>query len=441
MNNRLNETHDPGLRSWVESANDGLTDFPIQNLPYGVFQRRENKEPARIGVGIGDQILDLDLCARAGFLGGLPPELTCACHQSALNGLMAAGPGCWALLRQRVSQLLRADAPEKGKNLAQCLVPMAKVDLCMPAAIGNYSDFYASIDHATNVGRLFRPEAPLPPNYKFLPIAYHGRASSLMVSGTPVRRPCGQIKDDKAAPVFAPSAALDYELEVGLLIGPGNALGQRIPIVRAGAQIFGVCLVNDWSARDIQKWEYQPLGPFLGKDFGTTISPWVVTMDALEPFRTAPRRRAEGDPEPLEYLLDSQDQANGAIAINLEVWLCTLRMRTAGRGRVRLSHSKLAELYWTPAQLVAHHSSNGCNLCPGDLLASGTVSGPERQNRGCLLELTQRGAEPLTLPNGETRRFLEDGDEICLRGFCEAPGRPRIGLGECTGVVLAAEGV
>ena len=292
---------------------------------------------------------------------------------------------------------------------------------------------------ATNVGKMLRPDAPLPPNYKFLPIGYHGRASSLVTAGTPVRRPHGQSKaDDAAAPNFGPSRAMDYEMELGLFIGQGNRLGEPIPIAKAGENIFGVCLLNDWSARDIQKWEYQPLGPFLAKSFCTSISPWVVTSDALVPFRVPALTRPGGDPAPLPYLLDAADQQSGGIAITLEVWLASAGMRSAGQPPVRLSRGQFADMFWTPAQLVAHHSSNGCNLCPGDLLASGTVSGPAKENRGCLFELTWRGTEPLTLPNGEVRRFLEDGDEVILRGHCEAPGRVRIGLGECRGVVSPA---
>jgi fumarylacetoacetase len=315
---------------------------------------------------------------------------------------------------------------------------MRDTELCLPAAICNYSDFYASIHHATNVGRLFRPDAPLLPNYKFVPIGYHGRVSSIVVSGNPVRRPNGQTKDDNTPlPVFGPTRALDYELEVGMFIGPGNRLGEPITITDAGAQLFGVCLLNDWSARDVQKWEYQPLGPFLAKSFCTTISPWVVTLEALAPFRVPATARPESDPPLLAYLNDAADQAVGGIAIALEVWLSSAKMRAGGQPPMRLSQGRLSDMYWTPAQLVAHHSSNGCNLCPGDMLASGTVSGPAKENCGCLLEITRRGQDPVTLPTGEVRRFLEDGDEVSLRGFCESPSRPRIGLGECRGIVTA----
>jgi fumarylacetoacetase len=435
----LNETHDPALRSWVESANDGATDFPIQNLPFGVFRMAAAGQPARIGVAIGDCILDLAACLSGGILGILAEELKAACRQPTLNLLMSLGPVHWSALRLELSRALGSDTRSDRRALEACLVRMGEAEMVLPASIGNYTDFYSSIHHATNVGSMFRPDAPLLPNYKFVPIGYHGRASSLVVSGTAVRRPCGQTKDDAAAtPGFGPSRGLDYELEVGLFIGPGNRLGEPIPVSAAAAHLFGVCLVNDWSARDLQKWEYQPLGPFLAKNFGTTLSPWVVTLEALAPYRVPAFARPAGDPAPLPYLQDSQDAQAGAINLNLEVWLTTAHMRASGKRPVRLSQSRFADLYWTPAQLVAHHASNGCNLLPGDLLASGTVSGPARENRGCLLELTWRGAEPLSLPGGETRRFLEDGDEVVLRGFCEAEGRARIGLGESRGTIVPA---
>ena len=307
--------------------------------------------------------------------------------------------------------------------------------------IGDYTDFYASIHHATNVGRLFRPDNPLLPNYKWVPIGYHGRASSIVVSGTEIQRPCGQTKaSDAAEPSFGPSRMLDYELEVGLFIGEGNDLGSTIPIEKAEAHIFGLCLVNDWSARDIQSWEYQPLGPFLGKSFGTTISPWVVTLDALEPFRIPAAPRPQGDPKPLPYLWSEQDQVRGGFDINLEVRLSTAKMRERSEGAVQLSRGNMKDLYWTLAQMVTHHASNGCNLRPGDLLATGTVSGATPESVGSLLERTKRGAEPLVLPNGEQRKFLEDGDEVILKGWCEREGYARIGFGECRSVVTQATG-
>jgi fumarylacetoacetase len=432
-----NETHDPKLKSWVESANDGATDFPIQNLPLGVFEPANGGE-AHIGAAIGNQILDLAQCAKSGLLNSLSEELRNACQQTSLNTLMSLGASASSSLRQCVSQLLRSGSTSQ-QAATRCLIPQAGAEMLLPATIGNYTDFYASIHHATNVGKMLRPDAPLMPNYKYVPIGYHGRASSIVVSGNTVRRPLGQLKaDDATAPTFGPSRTMDYELELGMFVGTGNKLGEPISIAEASKQLFGVCLLNDWSARDVQKWEYQPLGPFLAKDFCSTISPWVVTAEALAPFRVPASVRPAGDPAPLPYLLDTTDQQSGGIRITLEVWLTTAKMRAAGQSPVRLSHSQFAGLYWTPAQFIAHHSSNGCNLCPGDLLGSGTVSGPEKDNRGCLLELTWRGAEPLTLPNGETRKFLEDGDEVILRGYCEASGRARIGLGECRGVLTPA---
>jgi fumarylacetoacetase len=319
------------------------------------------------------------------------------------------------------------------------MVPQREIELGVPAQVGDYTDFYASLSHATNVGRMFRPDNPLLPNYKWVPIGYHGRSSSLVVSGTPVRRPRGQTSaDGKGPPQFGPSSRMDYEVEVGFLIGTGNRLGEPVPISQAGQLIFGLCLLNDWSARDIQAWEYQPLGPFLSKSFATTLSPWVVMMEALAPYRTAAAARASEDPEPLPYLSDPADRSEGAIGVQVEVLLRTTRMRDQDVAPVPLSRSTLAALYWTPAQLVAHHTSNGCNLRPGDLLGSGTISGAARDARGCLLELTSRGAEPLRLPGGEERRFLEDGDEVILRGWCERQGFARIGFGECGGVVLPA---
>jgi fumarylacetoacetase len=345
-------------------------------------------------------------------------------------------------LRRQIADLLDADSPAWRANRRlgdRLLVPMAEVELLLPASIGDYTDFYASVHHATNVGSMFRPDNPLLPNYKWVPIGYHGRASSIVPSGTPVRRPRGQIKPaDADAPTYAPTRSLDYEMEMGCFVAGGNPLGEPVPVDRAEERLFGVCLVNDWSARDVQAWEYQPLGPFLAKNFATTVSPWVVTMEALAPFRTPAFRRPAGDPEPLPYLRSERNSAAGGLDIVVEVFLATARMREAGTPPARLSRGRVADLYWTPAQMLAHHTSNGCNLQPGDLFASGTVSGPDRDQRGCLLELTWRGEEPLTLPGGETRKFLEDGDEVVMRGWCERDGAVRIGLGECRGVVVAA---
>jgi fumarylacetoacetase len=429
-----NQTHDPARCSWLESANSAATDFPLQNLPYGVF-RASTDTTARIGVAIGDQILDLRAAAQAGLL---PAETAAACQQPNLNLLMALGAPAWTELRTRLSELLGAGscpAPLRAKA-SGCLVPQAGAMMRLPAQIGGYTDFYASIHHATHVGAMFRPDQPLLPNYKWVPIGYHGRSSSIVPSGTPVRRPHGQSKP--AAPIYGPSQSLDYELELGAFVGPGNPLGERLPLATAAGHLFGVVLLNDWSARDIQSWEYQPLGPFLAKNFATTISPWVVTMEALAPFRVPAPTRPAGDPAPLPYLADAGDAAHGGLDLTLEAWLLTQKMRAQGAGPHRLSSGNFRQMYWTLAQLLTHHASNGCNLQPGDLLGSGTVSGETRESQGCLLEQTRRGAEPLRLPNGEERRFLEDGDEVILRGHAERPGFRRIGLGECRGVVLPA---
>jgi fumarylacetoacetase len=436
----VNETHDPDLRSWVESANQPGADFPIQNLPFGVFHRALTPEPPRVGVAIGDRILDLRLCHRAGLFDGELAQVGEACLASSLNRLMSMGPASWSALRRRVSELLRDDRRRTlQKKVEPCLASMAEAVLRLPAEIGDYSDFYASIFHATNVGGMMRPDHPLLPNYKYVPVGYHGRASSIVVSGTPIRRPSGQTRPESAMePAFAASTRLDYELEVGLFIGPGNALGSPIPVAEVESHIFGVCLVNDWSARDLQAWEYQPLGPFLAKSFATTISPWVITLEALEPFRVPALIRPDGDPDPLPYLEDPRQRARGGLDMRLEVSVATEQMRAAKMAPFVLSRNSLRHLYWTPGQLVTHHASNGCNLRPGDLIASGTVSGPTRESRGCLLELTWKGEQPITLPTSETRRFLEDGDEVTFRGWCEREGWVRIGTGECRGAVLPA---
>jgi fumarylacetoacetase len=438
----VDHTHNPDALSWVASAPEGGTEFPIQNLPFGVFARRGSGGAPRVGVAIGGLILDVAACAEAGLVAGAAHEPARACAEASLNALMARGRADWTALRHAVFALLDADAPGAGQvqdRVAPFLVPRAEADMFMPAAVGDYTDFYASVHHATNVGRMMRPDNPLLPNYTHVPIGYHGRASSLVVSGTPVRRPWGQTKPDgTVAPLFGPSRRLDYELEVGVFIGPGNALGSPVPIEAINDHLFGLCLVNDWSARDIQAWEYQPLGPFLAKNFATTISPWVVTMDALEPFRVQPAARPEGDPAPLRYLTGDADRLRGAFDLSLDVFVSSARMREQGLPPHRLSTSNLQDLYWTLAQMTTHHASNGCNLRPGDLLASGTVSGPSLDARGCLLELTWRGADPITLPDGDVRRFLEDGDEVIFRGTCRHIGAVTIGFGECRGVVLPA---
>jgi fumarylacetoacetase len=424
------------LESWVRSANDASADFPIQNLPYGVFS---SAEKTRIGVAIGDQILDLRACSERGILDALSKETVDACRENSLNTLMSLGPQAWSALRERITILLDAERADNGMSaeVESFLVPMSEVEMQLPAQIGGYTDFYASIHHATRVGKLFRPDNPLLPNYKFVPIGYHGRASSIVVSGQEIRRPWGQSKIASSEPVFGPSKSLDYELEIGAFIGPGNPLGDCIPIADAEHHIFGLCLVNDWSARDMQSWEYQPLGPFLAKNFATTISPWVVTMEALAPYRVASPLRPMGDPMPLQYLRHPAGVA-GAIDVRLEVYLQSKRMRDKGAPAVLLSSSNLRDLYWTIAQIVTHHASNGCNLRSGDLLATGTISGPEEGSEGCLLEMKHRG-EPIQLPGGEVRSFLEDGDTVVFRAHCGRPGLPRIGFGECVGTIIAAE--
>lgn len=422
------------LRSWLDSANKPGCDFPIQNLPYGVISHRDR---VRIGIAIGDRVLDLYGCAGEGLFSECAPEIVAACQSSLLNRLMALGPQAWSALRRRVTALLNADQPYADQQRVEpLLIPMSEVEMQFPAHIGDYTDFYASIHHATRVGKLFRPDNPLLPNYKYVPIGYHGRASSILVSGQPIRRPSGQIKPTDAPPTFGPSQSLDYELEVGIFIGPGNPLGTPIPIANAEEHIFGLCLVNDWSARDIQSWEYQPLGPFLAKSFATTISPWIIPFEALAPYRAPLEPRADGDPAPLPYLTGQTATPNG-IDLSLGVFLQSQKMRDAGCEPMRLSRANLLNLYWSPAQFIAHHTSNGCNLRPGDLLATGTVSGPESGSEGCLLEMRSRPG-PLTLPTGETRTFLCDGDTVTLRAFAERPGLPHIGFGPCTGTIIAA---
>ncbi len=424
------------MKSWVESANEPGTDFPLENLPYGVFRR--NRE-TRIGIAIGQYVLDLRACAELGLLSELQPKVIVACSEESLNALMSLGAEVWSTLRRVITTLLaagRADAQLQAQ-VKPLLISMSDVEMQLPARIGDYTDFYASIHHATRVGKLFRPDNPLLPNYKYVPIGYHGRASSIIVSGTDVRRPSGQTKAPTAAePTFGPSRSLDYELEVGIFVGPGNSLGQPIPIGEAEHHIFGLCLVNDWSARDIQSWEYQPLGPFLAKNFATTISPWVVSMEALAPYRVPAVARPDGDPSPLAYL-SSSDSSHASFDLTLEVFLRSEQMLKSKIKPVQLSTGNLRDLYWTLDQLLTHHASSGCNLSPGDLLASGTISGPEQGSEGCLLEMKHR-ANPLRLPTGEMRSFLEDGDTVIFRGYCRAPGLPRIGFGECTGRIIPA---
>ena len=430
----INETHDPTLRSWVESANAAGTEFPIQNLPFGVFRRKGSSEAFRGGVAIGDQILCVATAHRAGAFSGDAAAAAANCAAPALNAFMAMGPAAWSALRLALSRALRAGSTQT-ERLRACLVPQAQAEHAVPAEIGDYTDFFASIHHATNVGKLFRPDNPLLPNYKWVPIGYHGRGSSIGVSGQSFPRPQGQKMPPGAEqPVFGPSKRLDYELEMGIYIGVGNALGRPIPVADAERHVFGLALLNDWSARDIQAWEYQPLGPFLAKSFATTVAPWIVTFEALAPYRVE-WSRAAGDPQPLPYLDAPEMRAQGALDVRIETWLETAQMRASGAAAVRLSHSTMKHAYWTVGQLVAHHTVNGCNLQPGDLFGSGTLSGPTAGEEGSLLELSVGGKQPVALGNGETRAFLEDGDCVILRAWCERDGYARIGFGECRGTV------
>ncbi|MBP6877443.1 MAG: fumarylacetoacetase [Phenylobacterium sp.] len=429
----IDETHDPARTSWVSSAN-GHADFPIQNLPLGAFS--PNGGAPRGGVAIGDMILDLSQAARSALLSGEAKAAAEAGAGATLNPLLGLAPSARRALRRRLSDLLAKGAPDRAE-VETWLYPAQACTLHLPATIGDYTDFYAGIHHALNVGRQFRPDNPLLPNYKHVPIGYHGRASSIRVSGASVRRPSGQKKaSDAEAPTFGPSARLDLELELGVWIGQGNELGQPIPIGEASAHIAGLCLLNDWSARDLQAWEYQPLGPFLAKNFMTTISPWIVTSEALAPFRIAQAARPEGDPAPMAYLLDEADQATGAYALDLEVFLATAQMRAQGIAPVRLSASAARHLYWTAAQMVTHHTVGGCDLNPGDLLGTGTISTPDDSGLGSLLELTRGGAQPIPLPSGEARTFLQDGDELSIAGHARAGGYVAIGFGPCTGIVV-----
>jgi fumarylacetoacetase len=433
----VDATHDPKLTSWVVSANATASDFPIQNLPFGVFRRAGSREPFRGGVAIGTEILDLGALAAVKPCGGLAAEALAMAAQPKLNALMGAGPQAAAALRQALSEALRSGSPLEPR-LKGLLVPQGEAEYALAAAVGDYTDFYASIHHATAVGRLFRPDNPLLPNYKWVPIAYHGRASSLRVSGFEVVRPSGQVLPaGAAAPVLEPTRRLDYELEVGVFIGRGNALGARVPLGEAESHVFGLCLLNDWSARDIQSWEYQPLGPFLAKNFATTVSPWVVTLEALAPFRS-PWSRPPGEPPPLSYLDEAGVRRAGGFDLELEVWLDTASMRAAGVAQQRLSHSNFRDSWWTVSQMVTHHTVNGCNLEPGDLFGSGTQSGAKPDEAGSLLELSGGGKRPITLAGGEQRTFLEDGDRVIFHAWCERPPFRRIGFGELTGTVRPA---
>jgi fumarylacetoacetase len=434
----IDETHAPGRRSWVASANQHA-DFPIQNLPLGIFSPQGGAP--RGGVAIGDEIFDLAAALELGLFTGTAATAAQAAAGATLNPLFALGTEPRVALRRRVGELLDAD----GKDRTRCEVEKSRLlhraadcRMHVPAAIGDYTDFFAGINHATNAGKLFRPDNPLMPNYKYVPIGYHGRASSIGVSDTDVRRPEGQRKPaNETIPTFGPCRNLDYELELGVWIGPGNELGHPIAIAEASRHIAGFCLLNDWSARDIQGWEYQPLGPFLGKSFFTTVSPWVITPEALAPFRMAQAPRPQGDPAPLPYLLDTNDQSGGALDIALDVSLLTPGLKAKGLPAHRLSSGNARDLYWTVAQLVTHHTSNGCNLRPGDIFGTGTISGTDAGSLGSLLEISAGGRQPINLPSGETRRFLEDGDTVIMRAHCRRQGRAPIGFGECRGTIVA----
>jgi fumarylacetoacetase len=430
MSLQIDETHDPARTSWVVSAN-GHREFPVQNLPFGIFSPRGSAR--RAGVAIGDCIIDLRGLTAEGFVSC---DAASVLHHETLNALFALPSEERVALRRRLSEGL-SDSAYRDR-LQPYLHKASSCTLHLPAQIGDYTDFYVGIHHATNVGRLFRPDNPLLPNYKHVPIGYHGRASSVRSSGVPVRRPQGQLKPpDRDRPIFAPSQRLDYELELGLWVGQGNALGQPVSIAEAWKHIAGLCLLNDWSARDIQAWEYQPLGPFLAKNFQTTVSPWVVTTEALAPFRQAASARSAEDAA-LPYLTDTQDQQFGGLALELSVSLLTKRMRYEGMAPFRVSQGDASGMYWTLAQILTHHTSNGCNLLPGDLLGTGTLSMAEREGFGSLLELTLAGSEPIALPTGETRSFLEDGDEVLLSGVACTEGRTNIGFGACRAMIVPA---
>lgn len=441
----IDHTHDPGLKSWIESANDSSSDFPIQNLPFCVFKKGAGR-PA-IGVGIGNQIFDLRSASDRGLLGD---DLVAILSAATMNQLMSLPLDKRLALRHQLSSLLSEGSEADREVVESCLIFQSDVELCLPCRIGDYTDFYASVFHATNVGCMFRPNNPLLPNYKHIPIGYHGRASSVVVSGTDIRRPVGQKTpaEEGGLPSRSPSALLDYEMEVGFFIGQGNELGDSIPISDSESHLFGMCLLNDWSARDIQKWEYVPLGPFLAKSFATSISPWVVTMEALVPYRAPALSRPDSDPEPMDYLADDQNKKLGGLDLKLEVMLSTKQMRDQSIPPKHLSSGNFTNMYWTMGQILTHHCSNGCNLQSGDLMGSGTISGPTRDSRGSLLELTWDGdAEnpvpgtqrtPIQFTTGEERKFLGDGDEVIMRGYCENENYRRIGFGECRGIILPA---
>jgi fumarylacetoacetase len=436
--NNLDATHNPDIRSWLSAANPDGCAFPIQNLPFGVFRRAHSVEAFRGGVAIGDQIVDLAAAAEANLFSAEAAEGIRAAGLPSLNSLMQLGPHVWGAVRRALFGALAQGSPLEDA-LRKCLVPQSDATYSLPAQIGDYTDFYISIHHATAVGRQFRPDNPLLPNYKWLPIGYHGRSSSIAVSGQNFPRPHGQRAGSGivVSPTLGPSTRLDYELEMGIFIGTGNAIGTSIPLADAENHIFGLCLLNDWSARDLQGWEYQPLGPFLSKSFATTISPWVVTLQALAPFRV-PFVRPEADPKPLPYLDSQWNRRGGGIDIQLEALIQTEKMRRRSEPPQRLSETSFRHAYWTIAQLVTHHTVNGCNLRAGDLFGSGTQSGPTPAEAGSLLELSKGGTQPLRIGSDEQRTFLEDGDTVIFRGWCRRPGMVSIGFGELQGRVLPA---
>ncbi len=432
----LDETHGPDHRSWVGGADDPGADHPVQNLPFGVYgdPRTGNR---KVGIAIGGFVLDVAAANARGLLGAAADTAAVACAADSLNPLLALGGHHWSALRAGVSRALRSgtEEGEAARGAADdILVPMPEVDMHLPARIGDFTDFYASVHHATNVGSMFRPDSPLMPNYKHVPVAYHGRASSVAVSGQGCRRPVGQSRPgDAAEPRFGPSRALDFEAEIGVYVGPGNPLGQPVSIDEAEDHLFGLCILNDWSARDIQAWEYQPLGPFLAKSFVSHVSPWVVTLGALAPFRCPQAPRPEGDPAPLPHLSSSAE--DGAFDVRIAVSLASARMREEGAVPMPISETNMRHLYWTIFQMFTHHASNGCNMRPGDLMGTGTISGPDEGSLGSILEITKRGADPIRLPTGEERSFLENGDELVMRAWCEGGGKRRIGFGECRAVI------
>ncbi|WP_024598243.1 fumarylacetoacetase [Pseudoalteromonas sp. TAE56] len=434
----INETHDINLTSWVESANVDNCDFPIQNLPFAEFRRKGSDEAFRGGVAIGDQVIDLAKLNKLNVLTGDAKTAADAANEATLNTFMGLGKQYWSALRLALSKALRAGS-EHQQALSDTLVAQSDIEYSLPCRIGDYTDFYTSIYHATAVGSLFRPDNPLLPNYKWVPIGYHGRSSSIDVSGQTFHRPKGQTKaPDAEVPSFGPCKRLDYELELGIYLGKGNALGDAIAIENAENHVFGFCVFNDWSARDLQAWEYQPLGPFLAKNFASTVSPWIVTTEALAPYRTN-WTRDENDPQPMDYLESKANRDQGAFDIQMDVRIQTQKMRSEGHNPTRVSTSSFKHSYWTVAQMVTHHTVNGCNFMPGDMLGSGTQSGPTHEEAGSLLELSRGGKEKITLSNGEQRSFLEDGDNVIMRGWCEKEGYARIGFGSVESTVIPAK--